>query len=254
MIWRREIKHCCVRVRMGGEVENNLLFPDFIKTGRNSGDATSRLGGMLWQLSELTSLFCKDSTYIKLCQWQLNLLKAKEKSLWSPSWHERVAQKGEEFLRKEKDRIASFKVYAPWFTSSDEAWEARVQSWDDEWTWLPQVSNRNGQGCAWTAGRHNLKLLLASKLLLLKHNTKRITGTRITATWEGKYLLVKLIFLEPNYWVMTVTLKIQLSQRGNISPVASGQLQVQPESSTPLQCSFLCLHISQCFRLCILHF
>lgn len=54
---------------MGGKVEKNLLFPGFIKVGRNSGGATSRLGGVLWQLSEVTStLLCKDTTYINPCQ------------------------------------------------------------------------------------------------------------------------------------------------------------------------------------------
>lgn len=102
VLWQREIKHCCVGVRMGGDVEKNLLFPGFIKIGRNWRCYIQTRGVVLWQLGGVTSLLCKSTTYINLCQWLLNLLK--EKSLWSPLWHERVAQKGEEFLRKEKDR------------------------------------------------------------------------------------------------------------------------------------------------------
>lgn len=44
------------------------------------------------------------------------------------------------------------------------------------------------------------------------------------------------------------------SQRSKIYLVASGYLQVLPEPSALVECFLLCLHNSESFRLCILHF
>jgi len=40
---------------MGGKVEKKLLFTGFLKIGTDSGDDPSRLTGVLWKLSEVTS-------------------------------------------------------------------------------------------------------------------------------------------------------------------------------------------------------
>jgi len=55
MLWTGEIRHSCIAESMGGKVEKKLLFTGFLKIGTDSGDDPSRLTGVLWKLSEVTS-------------------------------------------------------------------------------------------------------------------------------------------------------------------------------------------------------